>query len=319
MEFKPAKLDTTALLISIVTTVFLVLFSMFFILRQIPYGWIFAVLMVGIPFVSYLLSPGNYYIQGGNFVIQKVCGRKIVIPLNDIENIIPVQDFCKLKPVRSMGNGGLFGYYGIFTTKDYGNINCQLTRMKNIVLIKTRTGFYAISPAKPEMLIDWLKSTTGKSSMTEPITAPEIIKKRASFLTLLIPDTIFTLTIVMAVLLYQQLPEQIATHFDIHGNPDGWSPKVSFLYFTIFPQVILMAIAVITFFITRNRYRNEKSVYLLVMIISLIQFFVAYSSFDIYWFNTRNAHFVPMMYAVAVFTGLLILLLITYNKFLTKN
>jgi len=318
MEFKPAKLDTLALIISTITTIFLILFSIFFILKGIPYGWIFSLLMISIVVISYLLSPKTYYIQGGNFVIEKVIGKKIIIPLNEIEGFIEVEDFNKLKPVRSMGNGGLFGYYGIFTTKDYGNINCQLTRLKNILIIKSKMGFFAISPGKPEMLIDWFKSTTGTSEI-EATSEIEPIKKRASPLILIIPDTIFTLTIIMVILLFQQLPDRIATHFDLQGNPDGWSPRISFLYFSIFPQIILLAMNVIIFFATRNRYRNNKSVYLLVIIISLIQVFIAYSSFDIYWFNVHNTHLVPMFYALAGFVVLLLILFYCYHKILTKK
>lgn len=139
--------------------------------------------MISIVLFSYLLSPSRYYIQGGNFVIEKVVGKKIIIPLNIIEGYIEVVDFNKLKPVRSMGNGGLFGYYGIFATKDYGNINCQLARLKNIIIIKSKSGFFAISPEKPELLIDWLKSTTGTSVIKETIdTEIEPSKKNASFL-----------------------------------------------------------------------------------------------------------------------------------------
>ncbi len=319
MEFKIAKLDTIASLITIVVTVFLIAFAIFFSAKNIPFGWVFSLLMISIVLFSYLLSPHKYYIQGGNFVIEKVIGKKIIIPLNMIEGFIEVEDFNKLKPVRSMGNGGLFGYYGIFTTKDYGNINCQLTRLKNIIIIKSKTGFFAISPERPELLIDWLKSTTGTSVIKETIEAEiEPSKKKASFFILLIPDTIFTISIIMIVLLYQNLPDRIATHFDFQGNPDGWSPKISFLYTSIMPQIVLFATGVIIFFMTRNRYRDPRAVYLLVIIISLIQIFIAYTSLDIYWFNTHNAHLIPLHYLVVLLIILLLVLFYFYNRILTR-
>lgn len=317
MEFKIAKLDTMASLITIVVTVFLIAFAIFFPAKKIPFGWVFSLLMISIVLFSYLLSPHKYYIQSGNFVIEKVIGRKIVIPLNMIEGFIEVADFNKLKPVRSMGNGGLFGYYGIFTTKDYGNINCQLTRLKNIIIIKSKSGFFAISPEKPELLIDWLKSTTGTSAIKET-TDIEPIKKGASLFISLIPDAIFTISIIMTVLLYQSLPDRIATHFDFQGNPDGWSPKISFLSFSILPQIILFAISVIIYFATRNRYRDPRLVYLLVIIISLIQIFIAYTSLDIYWFNTHNAHLIPINYLLVLLIILLLVLFYFYNRILTR-
>lgn len=318
MEFKPAKLDRLSSLISIITTGFLLFLSISFIQKGIPYGWIFSSGIMSIVIISYLLSPKRYYIHGGEFIIEKVIGKKLVIPLNMIEGYINVEDFNKLKPVRSMGNGGLFGYYGIYTTKEYGNINCQLTRLKNILIIRSKKGYFAISPEKPEMLMDWLKSNIG-ASIVETSAEVEVIKTKRDFYILLIPDAVLALTIIMIILLYQQLPERIATHFDFQGNPDGWSPRVAFLYFGIFPQVILFALSIIIFFVTRNRYRDPRAVNLLVLIISLIQIFVAYTSFDIYWFNTHSTHFIPIFYAIAILTVLLLILLYFYNKILKKS
>lgn len=42
---------------------------------------------------------------------------------------------------------------------------------------------------------------------------------------LLITSLIVLLPIVIGLLLWRQLPEQIATHFDFSGKPDGYSSK----------------------------------------------------------------------------------------------
>lgn len=123
----------------------------------------------------------------------------------------------------------------------------------------------------------------------------------------------------MTVLLNQRLPDRIATHFDFQGNPNGWSPRISFLYFGIIPQMILFVIAAIIFFATRNRYRDSSTTNLLVFIVSLIQLFHFYTSFDVYWFNIHNAHFVPLLYAFALLTMLLLILFYFYNRNLTKQ
>ncbi len=318
MEFKPAKLDKLALIISIITTTLLVLLSIFFVTKPIPYGWVFAIVMMSIVIISFLLSPKTYYIQGGNFIIEKVLGTRISIPLNEIEGIIAVDDFNKLKPVRSMGNGGLFGYYGLFTTAEYGNINCQLTSLKNILILKSKKGYFAISPENSERILEQLKSMAGIVVKTE-IPKPEPVKNKASFLILLLPDTIFTLTIIMIILLYQQLPNRIATHFDFQGDPDGWSSRISFLYNGILPQIILMLINLIAFFATRDKYRDPRNVYFLVIIISIIQIFVAYLSLDVYWFNMRGSHLIPMGYLIIGFTGLLLIFIYIYYLLLKKS
>ncbi|MEO0205874.1 MAG: PH domain-containing protein [candidate division WOR-3 bacterium] len=313
MEFRPAKLDTLAKIISVTSTAFMISLCLVFLIRNLPFAWFFCLLMISIIVISYLLSPKTYYIEGGTFVIEKIIGRKIYIPLNEIEGIVEVKDFSKLKPLRSMGNGGLFGYYGLFTTTEYGNINCQLTRLKNILIIKSKKGYFAISPERPERLIEWFQSTTGISEVQS--VPPQIVKK-ASPLILLIPDTIFTITLLMVILLYDKLPPKIATHFDLHGNPDGWSNKISFIFSGILPQVILLAISFILYFASRNKYRNPMPVYFLVIIVSLIQIFIAYTSLDIYWFNVYKSHLIPMGYAFIGFTALLLIFLYVYYKML---
>lgn len=291
---------------------------MYFVKKVVPYGWIFALLIISIIVLSFLLSPKSYYIQGGNFIIEKVIGRRISIPLNEIEGIIPVEDFNRLKPIRSMGNGGLFGYYGIFTTKEYGNINCQLTSLKKILIIKSKRGYFAISPERPERFIEWFRSMTGVAETIE-IPKPEPIKKKANFLILLIPDTIFTLTVIMVVLLYQQLPDRIAIHFDFQGNPDGWSDKVSFLYGGIIPQGILLLVSLLVFFFSQNKFRNPQPLYFLIIIISLIQVSVGFTTLDIYWYNIHKNHLIPMHWLVIVFTTLIVILLLIYNRLLTRE
>jgi len=318
MEFRPAKLDKFATLISVITTTLLVLLSIFFITKPIPYGWVFAILMISIVFISFLLSPKSYYIQGGNFIIEKIIGRRISIPLNEIEEIIAVEDFNRLKPVRSMGNGGLFGFYGIYTTAEYGNINCQLTSLKNILLIKAKKGYFAISPENSERVLEQLKSMAGIVEKTE-IVKPEPVKNKASFLILLLPDTIFTLVLIMVILLYPQLPNRIATHFDFFGNPDGWGNKISFLYAGIIPQVVLLIISFFVFFTSQNKFQNPLPLYFLIIIISLIQIFVGFTTLDIYWYNIHKKHLIPMHWLVIIFTTFIVIMLLIYNRLLTRK
>lgn len=53
---------------------------------------------------------------------------------------------------------------------------------------------------------------------------------------LVITSAIILLQTVVGVALWDQLPEQIATHFGINGEPDGWSSKA----FTVFGMPLLL-------------------------------------------------------------------------------
>jgi len=316
MEFKVARLDRVATIISILTTGFLIGLSISFIMKM-PYGWIFAILMMSIVVITYLLSPKRYYFEGSKFIIEKVNGKKIIIPLNEIEAYVVIPDFCKLKASRAFGDGGLFGYYGIFSTAEYGNINCQLTSMKNIIIIKAKKGLFGVSPLEVNRFEEYLKGmvvgVVGKFETIKPIEPTQI--KYANPLILIIPDTILTLTVVMAILLYRHLPERVATHFDFQGNPNAWSSKISFISSYIVMSFIIFAANIITFFIIRKRTTDPRVANFVVILISLIQLLIAYVSFDIYWFNVYHAHFVTIHYGLIIFFVVFVtLLLIYYNK-----
>lgn len=52
--------------------------------------------------------------------------------------------------------------------------------------------------------------------------------RRISLIVFLI---LFVLCVVHALWHYLQLPEKVASHFDLSGQPDGWSTKTSFITF----------------------------------------------------------------------------------------
>lgn len=320
MEFKIAKLDKMAIVVSVAATVFLVGLSIFFILK-VPFGWAFAIFMMLVIIISYLLSPKNYSFEGTNLIIEKVIGKKIIIPLNEIEGYIRIRDFTKLKVVRTFGNGGLFGYYGMFSTAEYGSINCQLTSLKNIFIIKSKKGNFALSPLEPDKFEEHLKAIasgmTGEIEIIKPIPQEEM--ERANPLILIIPICIFILTIIVILLNYAQLPERIAIHFDFHGNPDGWGPKTSYLISGIVPSSILLALNIIIFFFVRRACSNPGIPNFLVIITSFIQLFIAYTSFDTYWFNRYNTHLIPLSYSIAVFVIIIVLLLLFYYRKIVKK
>jgi hypothetical protein len=320
MIFKPAPLDTLATIITYLTSGFLICLSLFFVF-EVPYGWIFSIIMVLIVIVSYLLSPKTYAFEGAKFIIEKVAGTKIVISLNDFEGYVAIPNFTKLKLARTFGNGGLFGYYGMFSTAEYGSINCQLTSLKNVFIIKTKKGTFAVSPREPEKFEEFLKATlsgvTGNITILQPIEPGKIVP--ASPHILILPLALFVLTIAIILLAYTQLPDQIAIHFDLHGNPDGWGSKMSYLISNIVPVCVLFVLAIIIFFLVRNTTTNRSIPNFLVIVISLIQIFIAYMAFDTYWMNKNGIHLIPLLYTLIGFLVILGILLFIYYTQIVKQ
>lgn len=320
MEFKTAKLDSIATLISIIVTTLLLGLSIFFIIK-VPYGWAFATLMMLIIVISYLLSPKRYYIEGSKLVIKKVVGKKIIVHFHEIEGYALIPNFMKLKVARTFGNGGLFGYYGMFSTAEYGSINCQLTSLKNIFIIKSKRGNYAISPLEPTKFEEYLKTTasgtTGEIQIIKA--APKEVMKYASPLILIIPVILFIIIVIFVLLNYQQLPERIAIHFDFHGNPDGWGSKSSYLINSLASSSILLILNIGIFFFVRRTTNNPAIPNFLVLVVSFIQLFIAYTSFDTYWINKYDTHLIPIPYGITVFVIIMALLLFIYYRKTVKK
>ncbi len=85
---------------------------------------------------------------------------------------------------------------------------------------------------------------------------------------LVITSAIILLQTVVGVALWNQLPDQIATHFGMNGEPDGWSSKA----FTVFGMpLILLVLHVICLLVecTSNRQKiySRKLRYLVMFIV----------------------------------------------------
>ena len=80
-----------------------------------------------------------------------------------------------------------------------------------------------------------------------------MIKKNLK--TMLITSIIILLPIVAGVMMWDQLPDQIATHFNSNGQPDGWSPK-EFAVFGL--PLILLAVHWLCVAITGNDPKSKN-------------------------------------------------------------
>ena len=315
MEFKISKLDRTGTIITASVTFFLIALSVFFILEG-PYGWVFAILMLSVIALSYLLSPSKYSIEGGSLIIWKVIGTKIMIPLQEVEGSTTVLDFAKLCISRTFGNGGLFGYYGLFSTREYGALNCQLRRLKDVVLIRTKENTYAISPADIPRFKEYFDSAVhgagGSIMQLEPVSAEKI--RLANPLILIVPAAIFIFTVIMVLVLYPALPDRIAVHFDLQGNPDGWASRTSFMISGLIPATILLVVSTVIFFYVRRTANKAAAPYLIVGLFAAFQFFAGYVSIDTYWVNRYDSHLIPFPHSIIAYGVIVIALLLIYYR-----
>jgi hypothetical protein len=315
MEFKIAKLDRPAIITTLAVTLLLVVLSIFFLIK-VPFGWIFSILMMAIIFFSYLLSPNSYSFAGGKLIIHKTMGRRISIPLEEVEAYTLVPNFAKLRISRMFGNGGIFGYYGAFSSAEYGMISCQLRSLKDVFLIKAKHGTYAISPAQKKRFNDYfvnaVQSSQGKTANLVP--ASPSTMRQANPLVLLLPIAIFIMTVIIVLALYWRLPGRIAVHFDMQGNPNGWASRTSFLISGLVPAAVLLILNTAIFFFVRRTTTKPTLPYLIVGLFSVFQLFISYVSFDTYWINIHNRHLIPFPYSIVSYMLIIAVVLFVYYR-----
>lgn len=300
--------------------IFLTALSIFFIIK-IPYGSFFALGIMLIPASCFALKPQSYRLEGSHLIIRKNIGTKIVVPLTMIEGYTIVPNLFALKISRTFGNGGLFGYYGMFSTAEYGSLNCQLTRGKNAIIIKTQKGTFALSPADSVRFEEQLKTyVANQAGSVQKIDAQSLQSVTwASPVILAIPIVLYLLTIIVILISYSRMPERIAVHFDAYGNPDRWGPRSSYLISSLIPSTISLLLAIGAFFVVRKTTHNPRLPRFLVIIVCFIQLFSAYMAFNTYWLNIHGHHILPFEYTIAAFVIGLVGLFIYYYKRVVKK
>ncbi|MFN0190250.1 MAG: PH domain-containing protein [Bacteroidia bacterium] len=107
--------------------------------------------------VFYLYRPLKYSIENGNIRISRMLGDKIIYK-DEIKAIRIPSEHDIAWPIRTFGNGGLFGYTGRYYTKHIGSMIWYCSRKNNFILIERKNKIpIVISPDKYK---DFLKSFT---------------------------------------------------------------------------------------------------------------------------------------------------------------
>ena len=91
---------------------------------------------------------------------------------------------------------------------------------------------------------------------------------------LLISSIIILLPCIVGLLFWNQLPEQMATHWGISGDADGWSSRAFAVFFVpVFMLIMHWVCILITFLDNRNRNQNEKAMRLVYWIAPVVSLF----------------------------------------------
>lgn len=117
---------------------------------------VFPVIGAGLLILSgamFLFSPVAYSISGQGIKVERRAGA-LLIPDNEIKNVRLPNDKELHFPVRTIGNGGLFGYTGRYYTKYLGSMIWQCTRRDRQVIIERNNKLpLVISPDEPARFV----------------------------------------------------------------------------------------------------------------------------------------------------------------------
>lgn len=126
--------------------------------------------------------------------------------------------------------------------------------------------------------------------------------------TMILTSLVILLPILIGLLLWNQLPSELVTHWDAKGTPNGWSPK---WFAVIGLPLILLALhwlcATITSADPKSRYLNRKMVTLVLWICPIVSLFCAIMVYA----EALNIHLNVELFG-SVFTGAVFIMIGNY-------
>jgi len=146
--------DDAAKVISAVCTFVLVAAAV--VSQSVALEIIFTLLLVGV----YAWSPLGYSIEGRAIRVHRRSGDA-VLPLDDIREarIATAGDLSGC--IRLFGNGGLFGYYGLFSTARLGKCTWYVTNRAHTVVVVTARKTALFSPDDMDGFLSAIQSDLG--------------------------------------------------------------------------------------------------------------------------------------------------------------
>ena len=95
--------------------------------------------------LSLAYSPRGYIVEGRRILIRRLAGT-LSMSLDDIREARPASREDLRGCIRLWGSGGLFGYYGIFSTDQLGKTTWYVTTRNKMVVVKTAAKTVLLSP-----------------------------------------------------------------------------------------------------------------------------------------------------------------------------
>jgi hypothetical protein len=161
MSFSASYDRTTKIVSSIVCLGFL---AMNFAVHSIALICLSLLIM----FLGYAYSPRRYALDGRAILVTRLVGT-MRIPLDDLREARKATPDDFRGCIRLWGSGGLFGYYGLFSTTKLGKSTWYVTNRSNAVVLITAAKTILFSPDDPSGFLATIRSV---APISAPLVAP---------------------------------------------------------------------------------------------------------------------------------------------------
>jgi hypothetical protein len=118
-----------------------------------------AVLSVAALVFGALLAPRGYIVSGDRLTIDRLL-RPVEIPLASIQSVELLPADSLGGSMRTLGSGGLFGYYGRFHNRTLGSFRMYATRGDGYVLVRAAQT-YVLTPDSPGRFVEAINRGRG--------------------------------------------------------------------------------------------------------------------------------------------------------------
>ena len=120
-------------------------------------------ILIWIALIAAIVAPAPFAPLGFELSNQSVVVKRVIksirIPISEVDNakLIP-----KVSGIRLFASGGLYGYFGLFSSRELGRYWMYSGTRYNCVAIRTKKGkCYVLGPDDPERFIKDLYTKTG--------------------------------------------------------------------------------------------------------------------------------------------------------------
>ena len=138
-RFFPATYDSTTKIVS--ALIFVVLALVAAVVQNLIVSWGAALVLI----LAYGYSPRGYFCSRRSIVVKRLL-RNVQFPLEGVREVRRATQEDFRGAIRLWGDGGLFGYYGLFRTSTLGKCTWYVTNRSHAVVAITETRTALFSP-----------------------------------------------------------------------------------------------------------------------------------------------------------------------------